>query len=89
MKKVQTPSYWKEKGFQPLAEAKTIYGNRVLIPKKWLHMWNDMLELLDKTVKSLPESQDSLEWKKTYLTPKEKTGYREDLCAVMSESYQE
>ena len=36
---VQTPSYWQEEKYQPLVEAITAYGNKVLIPEKLTVCW--------------------------------------------------
>ena len=36
---VKTPSYWQEDKYQPLVEAQTAYGNKVLIPQSLTDTW--------------------------------------------------
>ena len=36
---VKTPKYWKNERFQPLIEVETAYGNRVMIPKRYINGW--------------------------------------------------
>ena len=36
---VKTPKEWQEERFQPLVEATTFYGNKVMIPEKCLFAW--------------------------------------------------
>ena len=36
---VKTPSYWLEEKYQPLVEAETAYGNKVLIPQLYAENW--------------------------------------------------
>ena len=44
-KTVNTPSYWKEKKYQPLTEAETIFGNPIEIPKPLKDSWDFQLNM--------------------------------------------
>ena len=40
MKKViETPEYWKKERYLPLIEVETAYGNKVMIPEKFINGW--------------------------------------------------
>ena len=40
-KTLKIPDYWyTDERLQPLVEAKTFYGNKVMIPQPLMHMWN-------------------------------------------------
>ena len=39
MQKVKTPKYWNDEDLQPLVEATTSKGNKVMIPKKFINGW--------------------------------------------------
>ncbi len=53
---VQTPKYWEKKRFQPLAEAKTMYGNKVQIPKNLKDAW-EYYEQATKTTKTFSQGK--------------------------------
>ena len=38
---IKTPEYWKEERFQPLVEAETINGHKVMIPECLMSAWED------------------------------------------------
>ena len=48
---VKTPKEWQEAEYQPLIEATTFYGNKVMIPEKLQFAW-EMAELEVKAKKS-------------------------------------
>ena len=61
MKTVKTPEYWKEERYQPLIEAVTAYGNKVLIPKMCTDAWHS-LNLLNEYLKETGQDyRDGLE----------------------------
>ena len=40
-KEVKTPTYWQDKKvFGELVEAETAYGNKVMIPKRYINGWH-------------------------------------------------
>ena len=59
-KEIKTPEYWKEERFQPLVEAKTINGNKVMIPKIMMTSWKSW-EHLGKEWLQIPEVKEKLE----------------------------
>ena len=87
---IKTPIYWSEKQFQPLTEVKTIYGNKVKIPKRFKDSWDILTSMSEKiiseqglqaglkTIKELMDSENQMTSKK-----------REDFCKVFMENYQE
>ena len=46
---VKTPKEWQEAEYQPLIEATTFYGNKVMIPEKFQFAW----EMAEKEVRFL------------------------------------
>ena len=57
-KKIQTPEYWNEEWYQPLVEAETIHGNKVMIPQRFQIPWdgqkrNYQRQLKHKTIQAL------------------------------------
>ena len=59
-KKIETPEYWNEEWYQPLVEAKTLYGNKVMIPQRFTALWQRMHKMypsqkvaMDLTIKHL------------------------------------
>ena len=59
-KVIQTPEYWNEAYYQPLVEAETLYGNKVMIPKRFTALWERMHKMypdqkiaMDITIKYL------------------------------------
>ena len=55
---VKTPKEWQEERFQPLVEATTFYGNKVMIPQGYQCAW-EMAELEVKFLMS--KGKDPLE----------------------------
>ena len=38
-KQIKTPKYWADEDLQPLTEAETVYGHKVMIPTKFSNGW--------------------------------------------------
>ena len=91
MKKVQTPSYWKEEKYQPLVETVTVYGNKVLIPKNFLGSWEMLLKEKEAIEIEKPENLDGSTFLKTalenFITRRGKSA--KDFGEVLLEIYQE
>lgn len=82
---VEIPSYWKEEKYQPLVERRTLYGNKVMVPKRLLvtwDFWDRMQEQIMIALKSNPTG---------FLTPNEDYRQRDgsNIIRVYCEAYQE
>ena len=42
---IRIPEYWQEEEFQPLVETETVYGKRVIIPRRCLAWWKGRNEV--------------------------------------------
>ena len=77
---VKTPKEWQKAEYQPLIEATTYYGNKVMIPEKFQFAW-EMAELRVKDMRL--KGMDPLEHLRTC------NGRRYDSYKVYLEIYEE
>ena len=85
MKKIQTPSYWKEEKYQPLVETVTVYGNKVLIPKNFLNFWEFQRKISKQA--NQPPQEYLIQMLNDFMTTRGRLA--EDLGKVLLEIYQE
>ena len=65
-KKIKIPEYWKDERLQPLVEAKTIKGNKVMIPQICQGRWF-MMESTAEDMQANPDTMEKLNrgWQET------------------------
>lgn len=80
---VKTPSYWLEEKYQPLVEAETAFGNKVLIPQSLMDTW-EMWERNKHLVLPTVERAKAAGWFKKSLRNQK----YQDLMRVYFEQYQ-
>ena len=59
-KEIKTPKHWEGERYQPLVEAETVHGNKVMIPKRFMPYWKTANYVYELTKAQGGDHLDSL-----------------------------